>query len=88
VINMARTFADKEQAAAEIAKRLANRDLDETAWRDAASLREIAGAFADQVAAERRVAEAVRVARAEGCSWSAIAAMLGVSKQTAAERYG
>lgn len=60
---MARTFADKEQAAAEIAKRLANRDLDETAWRDAASLREIAGAFADQVAAERRVAEAVRVAR-------------------------
>lgn len=85
---MARTIADKEQAAAEIAERLANRDLDETVWRDAAPLRQIADAFADQVAAERRVHEAVTDARAEGCSWSSIAAMLGVSKQTAAERYG
>lgn len=84
---MARTIADKEQAAAEIAERLANRDVDETVWHDAAPLRQIAAAFADQVAAERRVAEAVTAARAEGCSWSAIAAMLGVSKQTAAERY-
>ena len=85
---MARTISDKEQAAAEIAERLANRDVDETVWHDAAPLRQIAEAFADQVAAERRVAEAVAAARAEGCSWSAIAAMLGVSKQTAAARYG
>lgn len=85
---MARTIADKEQAAAEIAERLANRDIDDTVWHDAEPLREIADAFADQVAAERRVAEAVDAARAAGCSWSAIAAMLGVSKQTAAARYG
>ena len=78
---------NSEQAAAEIAERLAMRD-DETVWHDAAPLRQIANAFADQVAAERRVAEAVAAARVEGCSWSAIAALLGVSKQSAAERYG
>ena len=87
-MNRARTASDEEPVAAEIADGLANRDVDEMMWRDAAPLRQIAAAFADQVAAERRVAEAVGAARAEGCSWSAIAAMLGVSKQTAAARYG
>lgn len=85
---MARTTSDKERAAAEIAEGLASRDVDETVWHDAAPLRQIAAAFADEVAAELRVAEAVAAARAAGCSWSAISAMLGVSKQTAAERYG
>lgn len=85
---MARTTSDKERAAPEIAERLASRDVDETVWHDAAPLRQIADAFADEFAAERRVAEAVAAARAAGCSWSAISAMLGVSKQTAAERYG
>lgn len=81
-------IADVEQTTAEIAERLANRDVEETVWHDAAPLRQIADAFGDQVAAERRVAEAVAAARSQGCSWSAIAAMLGVSRQTAAARYG
>lgn len=81
-------MADAEHAASQIEERLANRDVDETVWRDAALLRQIADAFADRVAAERRVVDAVDHARAEGCSWAAIAAMLGVSKQTEAVRYG
>ena len=85
---MARTIAEKQRAAAEIAERLAKRNLDETHWRDARPLRKVAEAFREQVAAEEKLAEAVAVARADGCSWASIAAMLGVSKQTAQHRYG
>lgn len=84
---MARTIADKERAAADIADRLANQD-DEIQWRDAEPLRRIADAFRRSVAADADLAEAVRAARADGYSWAAIAAMLGVSKQTAQARYG
>lgn len=84
---MARTIADKERAAADIANRLANQD-DEIQWRDAEPLRRIADAFRRSVAADADLAEAVRAARADGYSWAAIAAMLGVSKQTAQARYG
>jgi hypothetical protein len=84
---MARTIAEKQRAAAEIAERLAKRNLDETKWRDARPLRRIAEAFRDQVTAEAKLAEAVASARAEGYSWASIAAMLGVSKQTAQHRY-
>ncbi len=48
----------------------------------------IADAFRGSVAAERELTEAVDAARADGYSWAAIAAMLGVSKQTAQARYG
>lgn len=85
---MARTMTEKQRAAAEIAERLANRDQTKTEWREAAPLRRIAEAFHQQVAAEAEVADAVTAARAEGCSWASIAAMLGVSKQTAQTRYG
>lgn len=87
-MTMARTIAEKQRAASEIAERLATRNLEETAWRDARPLRRIAKAFREQVAAEAKLAEAVAAARAEGCSWASIAAMLGVSKQTAQHRYG
>src|SRR5215211_6793046 len=86
--HMARTTVDKLAAADAIADRLANRNQDETIWRDAAPLHRIAGAFREQVAAEKKVAEAVEAARDKGYAWSAIATMLGVSKQTAQHRYG
>jgi len=84
---MARTIVDKERAAAEIAERLANQE-EQPAWRDAEPLHRIAEAFRRSVSADAELAEAVRAARADGYSWAAIAAMLGVSKQTAQVRYG
>jgi len=84
---MPRTILDKERAAAEIAARLANQDED-LAWRDAEPLRRIAGSFQRSATADTDLAEAIRAARADGYSWASIAAMLGVSKQTAQARYG
>jgi hypothetical protein len=87
-MTMARTTLDKVAAADAIAERLANRDQDETIWHDAAPLHRVADAFREQVAAEKRVVEAVEAARDAGCSWLSIGMMLGVSKQTAQHRYG
>lgn len=84
---MARTIAEKERVAAEIAERLARRS-DEPSWREAEPLRRIADAFRRSVAADAEVADAVQLARESGYAWAAIAAMLGVSKQTAQARYG
>ncbi len=84
---MARTIVEKERVAAEIAERLANQE-EEPSWRDAEPLRRVAEAFRRSVTADADLVEAVRVARADGYSWAAIAAMLGVSKQTAQARYG
>ncbi len=84
---MARTVAEKERVADEIAERLANQKQ-HPAWRDAEPLNRIADAFRHSVAAEAELAEAVSAARAAGHSWAAVAAMLGVSKQTAQARYG
>jgi DNA-binding NarL/FixJ family response regulator len=86
-VTVARTIAERERIAGEIADRLA-RQTGQPAWRDAEPLTRIADAFRRSVAAERELAEAVDAARADGYSWAAIAAMLGVSKQTAQARYG
>jgi hypothetical protein len=85
---MAKTHQEKLAAADAIAERLANRDRDATVWHDAAPLRRVAEAFREQVAAEARVSEAVKAARQAGCSWLSISMMLGVSKQTAQQRFG
>jgi hypothetical protein len=84
---MARTIAEKERAVAEIAERLANRG-EEPSWRTTEPLRRVVDAFRRSVAADIDVADAVQAARDDGYSWAAIAAMLGVSKQTAQARYG
>ena len=84
---MPRTVADKERIAAQLAEQLADQ-AQEPSWRDAEPLRQVAEAFRRSVAADAGVAEAVRAARNDGYSWAAIAAMLGVSKQTAQARYG
>ncbi|MCL4445544.1 MAG: helix-turn-helix domain-containing protein [Actinobacteria bacterium] len=83
---MPRTITEKERAAARIAERLATQG-EEPEWRDAEPLRRIADAFRRSVDSEAELAEAVHAARAGGYSWAAIAAMLGVSKQTAQARY-
>jgi len=83
---MARTIVEKERVAAEIAERLAHQE--QPAWRDGESLRRVAEAFGRSVSADAELAEAVGAARAEGYSWAGVAAMLGVSKQTAQVRYG
>lgn len=83
---MARTIVEKERIAAEIAERLANR-ADEPSWRDAEPLRRVADAFRRSVVVDSELGEAVQAARDDGYSWAAIAAMLGVSKQTAQARY-
>lgn len=55
---------------------------------DAAALRALRAAFVDRASAERRLADAVSVARAEGHSWAAIGAMVGTSGEAARQRYG
>lgn len=84
---MARTIAEKERVAAEIAERLANQE-GEPLWLDAEPLHRIADAFRRSVTVDAELADAVTAARSGGYSWAAIAAMLGVSKQTAQARYG
>lgn len=84
---MARTTVEKERIAAEIAERLAIQG-EQPQWVDAEPLRRIADAFGCSVAAEAKLAETVNAARADGYSWAAIAAMLGISKQTAQARFG
>lgn len=51
------------------------------------ALQAILAALRDRHDAQQRVDAAVVQARAEGASWTAIGAMLGVSKQAAAKRY-
>lgn len=83
---MARTLMEKAAAAAQIADRLAD-DTEPRVWLDGEPLHRVAAAFSASVAAENDLAAAVQAARAAGCSWASIAAMLGVSKQTAQARY-
>ena len=48
----------------------------------------MAQAFTRFAHSEHELADAVSVARAEGHSWAAIAAMLGTSGEAARQRYG
>jgi hypothetical protein len=84
---MARTHLDKRAHAEEIADRLANRDPDETAWRSSEPLIQLADAFREQVEAEVKVHRAIISAREAGHSWRAIGMALGISKQTAQQRF-
>jgi hypothetical protein len=86
---MARTITEKERAASQIADRLARENTEgvDRQWSDAAGLHRVADAFAATVTAESELHHAVAAARAEGYSWTSIAAMLGVSRQTAQHRF-
>lgn len=84
---MARTIEDLEAHAAELADRFESDEWEKLLRVDASELREVATAVRNLAACERAVAEAVADARAAGHSWGAIAAMLGVSRQAAQQRY-
>jgi len=70
---LARRFEDHEPAPGEV--------------RDASALRAVADAFTRRADSERALAKAVRAARADGHSWSAIGAMLGTSGEAARQKY-
>ena len=73
---------------AQVAQRLARRDRSGTPWREGAPLRRIEKARRATDAAERALVEAVRAARDEGYSWTAIGLALGgISKQAAQQRF-
>ena len=55
---------------------------------DASDLRRIGRAVVDGARMEAELGEAVAGARANGRSWGQIAAILGVSRQSARERFG
>jgi hypothetical protein len=77
---------------------LDRRTTESEAWLDAlepartpatgtSDLAAIVDAVTEVAAAERRVRDAVRVARANGRSWARIGIALGVSRQSAHERF-
>lgn len=85
---MPRTTKEILDQADELAARFEAHDPDPADIKDAASLRAVRLAFQARADAERRVADAVSVARAEGYSWAAIGAMVGTSGEAARQRYG
>ena len=72
----------------ELARRFEDHEPGPGGMRDASALRDVADAFARRARSERELAAAVDAARADGHSWSAIAAMLGTSGEAARQRYG
>ena len=72
----------------ELARRFAEHEPDSDRVKDACALRDIAAAIERRAGAEREIAAAVAVARAEGHTWVAIRAMLGTSGEAARQRYG
>ena len=71
----------------ELARRFAEHEPADDRIMDARTLRDIAAAVERRAVAERDIAEAVAVARADGHTWAAIAAMLGTSGEAARQRY-
>jgi len=85
---MPRTAKEILDQADELAARFEAHDPDLADIKDAVSLRAVRLAFQNRAVAERRLADAVSGARAEGQSWAAIGAMVGTSGEAARQRYG
>lgn len=88
VMPMPRTAKEIIDQADELAARFEDHDPRLAEIKDATSLRAVRRAFQARADAERNLAEAVAVARAEGHSWAAIGAMVGTSGEAARQRYG
>jgi Lsr2 len=71
----------------ELARRFAEHEPSYDRIMDARTLRDIAAAMERRAVAEREIANAVTVARAEGHTWAAIGAILGTSGEAARQRY-
>lgn len=84
---MPRTTEEILAHAEELARRFETYEPHPGDARDARALRDIARGFGHVAEAERELADAVSVARAEGHSWSAIGAVLGTSGEAARQRY-
>lgn len=79
---------DLGKRAAEAEAWLDGLDPATTPAEDASDLKVIADAVDDVAAAEQRLRAAVQAARANGRSWARIGIALGVTRQSAHERYG
>ncbi len=87
---MPRTREQLQQALADTEAWLDQLDLETLAspGSDASDLRAVGDALRVVAASDLSLAEQVAKARANGRTWTQIAAVLGVSKQAARERFG
>jgi hypothetical protein len=85
---MPRSIKEILEQADELADRFERHEPDPDNIADATALRALRTAFLERATAERHLADAVSVARAEGHSWAAIGAMVGTSGEAARQRYG
>ena len=85
---MPRTREELERAAAEAETWLDSLDPAATPADDPSDLRRIGLALRGLADEQREVDEAVAAARANGRSWAEIGLVLGISRQSARERYG
>ena len=85
---MPRTAQEIIDRANELIARFEEHEPADDDVKDAASLRTIRTAFQDRADAERRLEEAVALARDHGHSWASIGAMLGTSGEAARQRHG
>ena len=85
---MPRSIEEILDQADQLADRFENHDPKTGNITDAAALRALRKAFRNRADADRRLADAVAVARAQGHSWSVIGSMIGTSGEAARQRYG
>ncbi|MGH9067792.1 MAG: hypothetical protein ACRD0J_09935 [Acidimicrobiales bacterium] len=85
---MPRTVDEILAHADELAKRFENDDLGPGASRDATPIRELHRAVEDAALAQKRLRDAVTVARSYGFGWRTIGSVLGTSGEAARQRYG
>ncbi|MGH8962204.1 MAG: sigma-70 family RNA polymerase sigma factor [Jatrophihabitantaceae bacterium] len=85
---MPRTREELERAADEAESWLDSLDPGTTPAEDPSDLRRIGLALRALADEQREVDESVAAARAKGRSWAEIGLVLGISRQSARERYG
>lgn len=87
-MQMPRTREELERAASEAESWLDSLDPAATSAEDPADLRRIGLALRGLANEQRELDESVAAARANGRSWAEIGLILGISRQSARERYG
>jgi hypothetical protein len=83
-----RTREQLEQAVAETEAWLDSLELDDTPLHDSSDFRRISEAMSAELAAEKELHDAVAAARTAGRSWAEVGLVLGVTRQTAQQRFG
>lgn len=85
---MPRTVEEIVKQAEELAARFEAHQPDPDNIRDAKALRQVRKEFLARAKTERRLTEAVAIARNLGHSWASIGAMVGTSGEAARQKYG